>query len=834
MKLNPVLIFGLLFALIAAPVFAVAMVSVHISPSHPDNADIVTITAEYEILDIPAYFIRIYLNGDQVEACETPTCSYTGGPYDELEYHVSYWDQNGDVKETKPVDAITPPKDTDDDDIFDFMDNCPETPNHEQDDYDDDGFGDACDNCVLIGNKFQDDEDNDGVGDACDNCIFESNGFQNNSDLDTLGDFCDNCPYATNPEQEDYDDDGVGNECDICEWDYNPLQEDSDFGKNCIQTVDGYGTCYPMSDEKPDACDNCPYVFNMFQEDKDFDDAGDACDNCPDISNYLQTDIDEDGIGDACDCNDSFKGTQEVGVDCGGICPAQCPNTNCMPIYYNGNSADKIDIVFVMDSDYGGDTNKFLIDVDRQITKGYFGAEEFAENKCRFNFYYHTGIGDYRPVCEAWDLPATISQDCPFADAKVIVFTGNGRACSGEVFSTPAMGTSVVVHETGHNIFGMADEYCCDGGYWQPAAPYPNIFNSKSACQSGSTNPAGCTNFCPEVKFWPGTPEAKAQCEAYYKSKGNSNLLYECDCDKYAKHFGLDNMLCQPATPADCPIPYLLYWVKMGVAPNGLSVKSPNWCDWRGYGIAECCKNNNGDGFWKSDNESCTMLNGKAFQPDCSGRVTTKLNSFPYCGDPVPFNPNFGRVILIDISFFLGDDGNVTENHSRAMIVPGTPPNRFREIGSFEVTTTDENDTETEKFFLPDLFDYRLENVSDFEPGMMHGREAHSSIIIPFDLGAKDVEVSDPETGEIIAKIDVSEAVRTYCEENPTDPYCGGGSTLGEPPKQNDTSGGVLGPPPEQTTSPAQTPSNDLLLPILGGMALIGGAGAVYWFFFRK
>jgi hypothetical protein len=365
------------------------------------------------------------------------------------------------------------------------------------------------------------------------------------------------------------------------------------------------------------------------------------------------------------------------------------------------------------------------------------------------------------------------------------------------------------------------------------------VFSSKAACILGSSSPSTCTNFCPEVKCWPGTPDAKAQCVAYYKSKGWQSTDYECDCEEYATINGLDKSLCKSISPQNCPTPYVNYWKSIGIQATSLSTQSPNWCNWRGNGIGECCKEG-GDGLWKSDNDSCTMLNGNAFQPDCSGRVTTKLNSLPVCGGYEGFDPNFGRSIVIDISFLLGDDGKVTENHTRAKVVFGEPPNRFRKIGAFNVTTTDENGTETEKFILPFLFDYRLANVSDFEQGMVRGKEGHSSIIIPFDLGAKEVEVSDPETGEVITKIDVSEAVLSFCKENPRDPYCTGAvvEPTAPPTHPENETGGQPPTHPAQTTPPTQQPSSspDFSIPLLllGVAAVLGiGAGA-YWFFIKK
>ena len=127
------------------------------------------------------------------------------------------------------------------------------------------------------------DSDNDGVWDPVDNCPFAFNPDQLDTDGDGVGDVCDNCPFAYNPSQADTDGDGVGDACDNCPFAYNPSQVDTDG--------DGLG----------DACDNCPLVYNPDQSDIDRDGVGDVCDNCVMTYNPDQADANGNGIGDACE-----------------------------------------------------------------------------------------------------------------------------------------------------------------------------------------------------------------------------------------------------------------------------------------------------------------------------------------------------------------------------------------------------------------------------------------------------------------------------------------------------------------------------------------------------
>ena len=85
-------------------------------------------------------------------------------------------------------------------------------------------------------------------------------------------------------------------------------------------------------------------------------------------------------------------------------------------------------------------------------------------------------------------------------EVGAIIHTDFFRDCStGALFTTENVSNRTIIHELGHSAFGLADEYCCDGGYWQaaayspPAQCGPNLYSSQANCQADLTGLPGKT-----------------------------------------------------------------------------------------------------------------------------------------------------------------------------------------------------------------------------------------------------------------------------------------------------------------------------------------------------
>jgi hypothetical protein len=178
-----------------------------------------------------------------------------------------------------------------------------------------------------------------------------------------------------------------------------------------------------------------------------------------------------------------------------------------IPVYATGAPAEKVDLVFIPDPDYGGNDAQFVQDASDMLASAYMASGSFADYTRRYrglwNFYitYRTGdAAGYPNGCNT--APANWTNLRAIVNDGAIIHTQNLRDCSGigdgSLLSVDVGSYGTAIHETGHAVFGLADEYCCDGGYVQ-ATPHANVFSSQANCQTDATSNGWSTGDCTQI-----------------------------------------------------------------------------------------------------------------------------------------------------------------------------------------------------------------------------------------------------------------------------------------------------------------------------------------------
>jgi hypothetical protein len=166
-----------------------------------------------------------------------------------------------------------------------------------------------------------------------------------------------------------------------------------------------------------------------------------------------------------------------------------------IPVIYTGPRSSRIDIVFIPDSDTYTifDDPQFLKDVAQVINTSYYGFNEFLAAQDKFNFWIMRDMGRADDANDGdcdHEIPDNWDDELAFADAGAILHRKNQRDCAlrgDRIFSAVVDPTvrsdalQVATHETGHQPFGLADEYCCDGGYFEQDTA-PNVYEEPEGC----------------------------------------------------------------------------------------------------------------------------------------------------------------------------------------------------------------------------------------------------------------------------------------------------------------------------------------------------------------
>jgi hypothetical protein len=193
-----------------------------------------------------------------------------------------------------------------------------------------------------------------------------------------------------------------------------------------------------------------------------------------------------------------------------------------IPIRVTGDPAKRMDIVFIPDTDLPlGDFRANLAGVIENL---YFKYETYRGNdrgvmwRVIYNFYYSGQQGNYEELCQFTE-PANVANLQAVGDAIAILHQAPLRDCKvGGIFSSEIDFDKTLIHETGHALFDLRDEYCCDSAYDQQPC-FPNLYATLAACQADAPSLGLAASACTKltdgehsIEFWRVDPTSTPGC----------------------------------------------------------------------------------------------------------------------------------------------------------------------------------------------------------------------------------------------------------------------------------------------------------------------------------
>lgn len=166
-----------------------------------------------------------------------------------------------------------------------------------------------------------------------------------------------------------------------------------------------------------------------------------------------------------------------------------------IPIRVDGPPAARLDVVFIPDADTTVATLQDNLD---EVIGLYFKYPAIDAFRGLYNFYYSGVHGDYEELCTFTD-PSNMGSLAAVGDAIAILHSANLRDCRlGNKMSSEIDYDKTLLHETGHALFDLRDEYCCDSSYSQQAC-VPNLWGSLSACEAEASSIGYPTSNCTQL-----------------------------------------------------------------------------------------------------------------------------------------------------------------------------------------------------------------------------------------------------------------------------------------------------------------------------------------------
>lgn len=182
--------------------------------------------------------------------------------------------------------------------------------------------------------------------------------------------------------------------------------------------------------------------------------------------------------------NDNKVSRHEITFTAGGFPGDQ----QAIPVYVTGSVDKNFDVVFIPDTDIT-DQNLFRQNCRGIIRQSFFDEPTTRIFRRSFNFYINPRTGtatDYDKIATdgAHKKPSNWGF-LSFAEGKVLLHRLDLRDYAGDgIFSSEQQNRGTILHESGHGLFGLADEYG-SGSHWE-AESFPNNWDQLGDAQAAA------------------------------------------------------------------------------------------------------------------------------------------------------------------------------------------------------------------------------------------------------------------------------------------------------------------------------------------------------------
>lgn len=212
--------------------------------------------------------------------------------------------------------------------------------------------------------------------------------------------------------------------------------------------------------------------------------------------------------------------------------------------------SERIDIAFFRDVDYQDSIEIYNKDLDGMVQKGFLGTEVFSQNRQHWAFYTTNRKANGKAIAEDIGNDALIPEflkdfSIPGIDAFCLMhredytdrslLLENFHTLSNNLFSAEAHNWGTAVHECGHAIFHLSDEYSGCACFQNRSSS--NVFREQADCMEWNLDNGFPTADCYPVTDLYDRNWWSAEEPTFFKTEG--------ECSEHNRKNGLSGDSCR-------------------------------------------------------------------------------------------------------------------------------------------------------------------------------------------------------------------------------------------------------------------------------------------------